>query len=336
MKLIIVSLLFLILSLSMPLKAYEIEEISVQPINYSIHRTGKLDFKRTLNLSFKSSGYLHKLTVDEGDYFQKNQLLALLDTAELKAAKNAAYAQLLQAKREVQRIKKLLKQKVSSENELDIAKTKLETIRSEYQVALYTLEKSKINAPFSGVVLTKNAELGELMSPGKEVLKVATLKNNWVVKVALTGVEVSQIHLHQKVKVKLHALGTIEGVIDKIPAISNTTGNLFIIDVLLPNLVMSKGIAAGQIAEVTIEITSDDFVYQLPIKALMAVDDEGKALVAVNQASKIRSKNENTFNQQRFDILKLDNQYVYLAANNTDQPIKIVVNGWQRLSSNGQ
>jgi len=77
------SLLIFFLPFSAKSNNFDVEEISVQPLNNVIHRTGKLDFKRTLSLSFKSSGYLTKLSVDEGDYFDHKQLLASMDNSEL-------------------------------------------------------------------------------------------------------------------------------------------------------------------------------------------------------------------------------------------------------------
>jgi multidrug efflux system membrane fusion protein len=303
---------------------YDLEQVIVEPYADTIKRTGKLDFKRTLNLSFKSSGYLTKLMVDEGQYFEKGQLIASLDTTELRQSKNSTYAQLLQAKREVNRQKKLIESGLNSEQDLDLALTREETTRASYQIAFYNLEKAQIFAPFSGVVLNRYTELGELQSPGREVLKVAALEKNWVIKVALTGNEVSQVRLGQKVNVTLQALGGIIGEVSKIPAIANTNGNMFIIEVLLPNLTLKSGIVAGQIAEVTIDFTSDNFVYRIPISALISVDDNGQAIVItqVNQE----------LSYQNYDIYRLDNQFVYLFASVDDQPLQIVTNGWQHIS----
>jgi multidrug efflux system membrane fusion protein len=303
---------------------YDLEQVIVEPYADTIKRTGKLDFKRTLNLSFKSSGYLTKLSVDEGQYFEKDQLLASLDTTELLQNKNSTYAQLLQAKREVNRQRELLKNELSSQQELDIALTKVETTRSAYQIAFYNLEKAQVYAPFSGVVLNRYTELGELQSPGHEVLKVAALDKNWVVKVALTGNEVSQIRLGQKVNVTLQTFCAVIGEVSKIPAISNTDGNMFIIEVLLPNLTLKSGIVAGQIAEITIDFTSDNFVYRLPISALITVDDNGQAVVI--------AKNQQELTYQYYDIYRLDNQFVYLFASVDDQPLQIVTSGWQHIS----
>lgn len=305
-------------------QSYDFEQIIVEPYADTIKRTGKLDFKRTLNLSFKSSGYLAKLAVDEGQYFEKDQLIASLDTRELLQNKNATYAQLLQAKREVNRQKKLLENKLSSEQDLDVALTRVETSRANYQVAFYHFEKAQIFAPFSGVVLNRYTELGELQSPGSSVLKIAALEQNWVVKVALTGNEVSQVRLGQKVNVSIQALGGVIGEVSKIPAIANTDGNMFIIEVLLPNINLNNGIVAGQIAEITIDFTSDNFVYRLPISALVTVNNNGQAVVIV--------RNEQDLTYQSYDIYRLDNQFVYLFASVDDQPLQIVTSGWQHIS----
>jgi multidrug efflux system membrane fusion protein len=315
---IIISASFSVLS-----QSYDLEQVIVEPYADTIKRTGKLDFKRTLNLSFKSSGYLTELSVDEGQYFEKDQLLASLDITELFQNKNATYAQLLQAKREVNRQKKLLENALNSEQDLDIALTKVETTRAAYQIAFYNFEKAQVIAPFSGVVLNRYTELGELQSPGHEILKIAALDKNWVVKVALTGSEVSQVRLGQKVNVSLQALGVVIGEVSKIPAIANTDGNMFIIEVLLPNLTLKSGIVAGQIAEITIDFTSDNFVYRLPISALISVDDNGQAIVI--------TKNDQELTYQHYDIYRLDNQFLYLFASVDDQPIQIVTSGWQHI-----
>ena len=81
---ILVNILLLISSFLSVAQSYDMEEVSAVPYTDVIKRTGKLDYKRVLNLSFKSSGFLTQLSVDEGDSFEKKQLLASLDTIELK------------------------------------------------------------------------------------------------------------------------------------------------------------------------------------------------------------------------------------------------------------
>lgn len=309
-------------------QSYDTEVVVAELYSDTINRTGKLDYKRTLNLSFKNGGYLALLNVDEGEKFNKGQLLASLDITELKEDKNANYAQLLQAKREVKRISRLMEEKMASERDLDNAITAVETTRAAYQVSYYNLEKAQLYAPFSGIVLARNTELGELQSPGQEVLKVAKLE--WVIKVALTGQEVSQVRLQQNVKVSLNHIGVVNGVVSKIPAIADGDSNLFVIEVLLPDTVSNVGMVAGQLAGVSIAFESDNFVYRLPISALVAVDEQGHAIVVAQEPGK------SAFNKQRFEISQLDNDYVYLKAARIGADLKIMTKGWQNFSESGK
>ncbi|MGL1957598.1 MAG: efflux RND transporter periplasmic adaptor subunit [Colwellia sp.] len=307
-----------------PIKKYHVEEVSAEPFIEKIQRTGKVNFKRTVNLSFKTSGFLTLLSVDEGDIFSENKLLAALDTTELKEDKNAKYAQLLQAKRDVNRIQKLLAKELSSEQAHDDAKTLVETARAAYQIAYYNLEKAQVLAPFNGVVVARYTELGELQSPSQVALQVAALENNLVIKVALTGEEISLVKLNQAVQVSLAHLGIVEGKISKIPAMADSQSHLFNIEVLLPKMAAGKPLIAGQLAQITIHINSHDFVYRLPIAALNGVNPQGKALVALKDKGKLR--------QQAFDIYKLDNSYLYLYATETVKPLSVITQGWQHLS----
>ncbi|MDX2367689.1 MAG: efflux RND transporter periplasmic adaptor subunit [Colwellia sp.] len=305
-------------------EGYQVTQVDVEPYIQVIKRTGKVNFRHTLNLSFKTAGFLTQLKVDEGDIFEAKQLLAALDTSELKANKNATYARLSQAKRNVNRIQTLLVKKLSSQRELDDALTAVETTRSEYRVAVYNLEKAQVFAPFSGVVVQRNTELGELQSPGKTALQVAGLEHNLIVSVALTSEEIGFVRLNQKVQVHIARFGLIEGMVSKIPAISNSRSHLFTIEVLLPETSFTRPLIVGQLAQVLIHTQSHDFVYRLPIEALNAVNDQGQALIVLE-------KNSNPI-QHAFSIYKIDNDYLYLQAVQSDLSLQVITQGWNKLT----
>jgi len=307
-------------------EGYQLSQISPEPYTHVIKRSGKVNFKRTVNLSFKSSGFLTQLNVDEGDMFVAEKLLAALDTEELVAEKNATYARLLQAKRNVKRIKTLLDKKLSSQRELDDALTAVDTTRATYSVAFYNLNKAQVFAPFDGVVVSRNTELGELQSPGKLALQVAALENNLIVRVALTGEEISLVHLNQKVKIHLAHFGLIDGQISKIPAMADSHSHLFNIEVLLPTTRFTRPLIVGQLAQILIYAQSQDYVYRLPIEALNAVDNHGQALIAIEQ--------NNTPVQQAHAIYKIDNEYLYLQAQENSSSLAVITQGWNKLSLN--
>lgn len=306
---------------------FETKTINAEFMVNKINRTGKLTYKRTRNLSFKSSGYLDELTIDEGDSFTKGQVLAKLDTAELKAEKNASYARLLQAKREVNRINTLLSKKLSSQQALDDARTLVETTRASHKVAQYNLSKSLLIAPFDGVVLARFSELGELQSPNNSVLQIAAIDNNLVVRVALPAREVKAISLQQKIDINLSQFGDISGAVSKIPVIANQQSHLFTIEILLDDLKVTQ-VAVGQLVHISTEVTSDQLTYRLPIAALNSVDKQGRALIMLQE---IGSSTLDKFSQQAFGIKRLSNDYIYLSAKPSAPPLTVITQGWQQL-----
>ena len=319
--------LFALFSVNTLAENYQVTTIDVEPLTGSIQRTGTLAFKRTLNLSFKTNGYLKKLKIDEGDLFLNNQLLAALDLVELKAEKNAAYALLRQAKNDVQRISTLLAKNLSSEQTLELMKTKVHTSRAAYKIAYYNLEKAEIRSPFTGVVLKRFGELGELQLPGNTILQVAALDKNIVVRVALTGKEAAQVTVGKQVRVVLQSGEVFSAAISKIAVVADPQSHLFMIEVLLPTIEFNNGAIAGQLAEVIIKITKNNLVYRIPIEALVAVNQQGKALLMI-QTSETNKK----ITQYAFDILKLDNRYLYIPANNDSNSLLVITRGWQQLA----
>jgi len=319
----IVLLGFLTTAQSVANEGYQITQIEAEPYTQVIQRTGKVDFSRLVNLSFKTAGFLTQLNVDEGDTFEAKRLLAALDTAELLAEKNAAYARLLQAKRNVERIQTLLLKSLSSQRDLDDALTAVETTRASYRVAFYNVDKAQIFSPFKGVVVTRNTDLGELQSPSKVALQVAALENNLIVRVALTGEEISLVHLNQKVKVHLAYVGLVDGKVSKIPAIADSRSHLFTIEVSLAEVNFTKPLIVGQLARILIYAQSQHFVYRLPIEALNAVNEQGQALITVEKNNKPE--------QLAFTIYKMDNDFLYLTAQENSIALDVMTQGWNKL-----
>lgn len=309
---------------------YEVTQVVPTSYSQSIKRSGKVDFKRVLRLSFKSTGYLNLLSVDEGDFFEKSQLLAALDTVELKEVKNARYAELLQAKRNVKRLTVLIEQNLSSEIELDQAQTQLETVRATYKVAYYNLEKAQVIAPFNGVVLARFSELGELQSPNNAALEVAASDNNLVVKLGLTDDEIAFVNVGQPVVITLANLGKVDGRISKVPVKSNSTNQLYVVEVLLEKVIAGQGVVAGQLAQVELNLESDKLVYQVPNNALVKMADNGDGIF-------FTQKNKNsTLQQQAFHVLSIDSQYIYLSAESDNSAVSFVTSGWQQYALTGQ
>jgi RND family efflux transporter MFP subunit len=303
-------------------QTFEVTQIQATAFQQSISRGGKVAFKRTYNLAFKSSGYLAQLLVDEGDVFKENQLLASLDSIELKSTKRSSYAQLMQAERNVTRLTNLVEQMLSSDIDLENARTQLITARSAYQVASYQLEKAELKSPFAGVVLARYSDQGELQTPNQALLKVADQQQNLIVKLGLTEQEIGLVQLGQKVDIHILTLGSRVGEITKIPALPQPNNSLYVIEIELINTPMGKGIIAGQLAKVTVNLHSDELVYQVPINGLIKMLANGQAILLSQQFDQQKPS------QTAFDVKAVNRHSIYLRAN-SNKPKSFVIDGWQ-------
>lgn len=145
------------------------------------------------SVSSKVPGRLAYLGVEEGDRVREGAVIARLEAAEYEAAVRQtasevlaaeatvieASAQLTQAERALERAARLHADSLIAERSYEDAMTALETARARVRAAearreaarqanastRASLDNTIIRAPFSGTVLRKDAEVGEVVAP---------------------------------------------------------------------------------------------------------------------------------------------------------------------------
>ena len=158
-----------------------------------LNASGYVTARRSATVSSKVTGKVIELLIEEGMKVQQGQILARLDDSNVKIALELAQAQfesvsnalaetrvrIKEAEREFQRQTNLMKDKIATQAEFDHAeaaalaiKAKLLLQQSDVTVAQrqvaswrQQLEDTVIRAPFGGIVTTKNAQPGEMISP---------------------------------------------------------------------------------------------------------------------------------------------------------------------------
>jgi HlyD family secretion protein len=128
----------------------------------------------------KIVGRVEELPVDEGDPVRAGQVVAVLDSRDLKAALKEsearlaeAHARLEDARREQRREEKIFQAGASTEElydaantQLDIAAAQVKTAEAELAGARARLEYAVIRSPIDGVVIERTVEVGEMVAPG--------------------------------------------------------------------------------------------------------------------------------------------------------------------------
>jgi HlyD family secretion protein len=144
-----------------------------------LNASGYVVAQRKAAIASKGTGRLVRLTVVEGDRVKKNMIIGQLEDSDVRAALAQARASLAinradlaDAKQTLERTQKLFSSSLSSQAELDAAQARYDRVVAsiEYAKASITsaevsIENTLIRAPFDGTVLTKNADVGEVIAP---------------------------------------------------------------------------------------------------------------------------------------------------------------------------
>jgi RND family efflux transporter MFP subunit len=134
-------------------------------------------------------GRLVRVLVEEGDAVRKGQLLAEIESDELRAALAEARARVAEAEAEVRlsgatlaRRQQLQQQGILAAHDLDQAQRDSETAGARFEtarasVARYeaSLAKSRIAAPIGGTVVTRRVDAGQMVETGDHAFSVADL-----------------------------------------------------------------------------------------------------------------------------------------------------------------
>ncbi len=175
----------------------ETEIVSRENLTKKISYIGTLYPKETAELSFKMSGEIVELNIQEGDRIKKGQVIARLDTQAIEAKFNTIGVReeltrlnLDYLQTEERRHRELLEEgiipqaqydKVSHErNMAEMQLKELEVTRNELEISL---QDAVLIAPMDGIVKVVNSSLGEMAAMGKPVVIIdyprdATIKVN--------------------------------------------------------------------------------------------------------------------------------------------------------------
>ena len=136
-------------------------------------------------LSFKVGGLVSRIRVNAGDPVRRGEILAELDPTELSAFARQAREGLEKAERDRDRARALFSEEVVPRAQAEDAETAARVARAGAEAAEYNLRRAVLSAPDDGFVEERLAEPGEVVAPGRPVLKVAGRGRGFVVRASL-------------------------------------------------------------------------------------------------------------------------------------------------------
>jgi membrane fusion protein, multidrug efflux system len=200
----------------------------------SVQATVKTDQNMVLMPEF--NGKVQKILVKEGETVQKGQVLAVIDDGGLKEQLEVLQSQFLLSKTLFERQERLWKQNIGSEIAYLQAKTAYKSQLKSKEQLESKLDKTRVRAPFSGVVDHVIIEEGNLVTPGQSPLFRIINFRNMFVHASVPENYLTTINKNTKVTVEIPVLNLeFEARVTKKGNNINTENRSFRVEVKVPD-----------------------------------------------------------------------------------------------------
>lgn len=154
--------------------AYRVEESNFE---HMVEIQSNIQTRQNLTLYPEFAGKLKQIYTREGQEVKKGTVLAAIDDSGLKEQLDQIELQLNLAQTTFERTARLWDQKIGSEMQYLEAKTRYEAQKKQYAQMKKQLAKTKIIAPFSGIIDRVFANQGANVAPGATpILRIVNLK----------------------------------------------------------------------------------------------------------------------------------------------------------------
>jgi membrane fusion protein, multidrug efflux system len=265
-----------------------VEVLMLSPQNFSKKSTyiGYLIPLKRLMIKSEVEGVVESVFFKEGEKVRENQVLIKIGTKQLTISQNQSRSNFDLAESNFKRDQHLFQKQL-------IPSAQLEQSLNQKEVAFYTLEQAKLNlekasiqVPFSGVVKSKNVEVGDFINKGQliaEILDIHQLK----ALVYLPGNDLRFMKAGVSVDVALDAVDeTFKGRVTSIGWEADPQSRSFPVEVLLEN--SKQLLRAGMLARVQAQTAYYENQVIVPRHALLERETGPVVYVVQDHTAQVR------------------------------------------------
>ncbi len=304
----------------------EVDKVKKGDIASIVTGSGKVQAKKDVKISATVPGVIISLSVKDGDWVKRGQLLVQIDPSEYKSAAAQATAQLNSAKANFEqtelvfeRQKKLFEKNLTSKEQYDASMTEYNIAKAQYDQSSASLRqandllaKTTITAPMDGKITELMKKEGEMVTGATynptEIMTISDI-SLFEVEVEVDETDIAEVKLGQESKIKIDAFPdtVFNGEVSEIGNTAKITGYgtqdqvvNFLVKVLLLDEV--NGVKPGMSASVDITTASHKDVLQIPIAAVVMREEkkdtlntkskEGKATALASSSEEEKNNNK--------------------------------------------
>jgi membrane fusion protein (multidrug efflux system) len=236
-----------------PQKSVPVEAATVTkgPLTEQVTAVGSLRSDESVVITSEIAGRIDAIHFKEGTSVPEGAPLISLDDSVYQAEFHQAEAKRVLAEQSNQRVTELFSRKISSASSKDEAESNLAVANAETELAKARLDKTRIVAPFSGIVGLRQVSVGDYITPGDPLVGLDAIEQ---IKVDFKVPEkyLSAVHTGQPIEIKLDAFPgeTFRGEVFAIDPRVDIEGRSVFIRARVPN--KDQKLRPGQFARVTL------------------------------------------------------------------------------------
>lgn len=293
----------------------QVETLSLEPARIERHyrTSGTLKAIQEAEIVATQAAIIQTIAVDEGDTVQEGQLLARLDGRDLKLQAAAAGLQVDNLERELERLESISREAIAAE-EVDKQRYAVEEARVSAKLSRHQAKQTVIRAPFSGTVIERLVDKGNLATTATPLLRLADL-SVLELELHLPERDAATIELDTDVAVEL-----VDGtrftakVTRKAPMVDELTGT---VKFTVQADAYPEGAMPGAFARASVLVAARDAAPSLARSAVFEIEGKPHVYVLVDGKARRRAVELGLEGSERVEVLSgLSNDDVVVADGN--------------------
>jgi membrane fusion protein, multidrug efflux system len=283
--------------------AVEAAKVVAAPLSEQVTAVGTLLSDEAVTVSSEIAGRLQEIHFEEGTAVEKGVPLFTLDESVYRAQLADAEAKLKLAEQTHQRTSQLFKNKYATAQSADEATSNLAVSSATVELARVQLEKTRIVAPFSGIVGLRRVSAGEYITAGQPLVNLESIDP---VKADFRVPEkfLPAIRVGQTIRIKVDAFpdDTFEGKVYAIDPRLDVAGRSLLVRAKVPNT--DQRLRPGLFARVTVLLQLKEDALSVPEQAIVPQGDDQFVFKIVDGKARMTKVVTGTRREGRVEIVE--------------------------------
>ncbi len=299
-----------------------VANIERKDVSSNFHTTATLESRNEAEIITRVTGIIEELTVEEGDFVEKGQLLAKVDARRYQLALDKAEAELAGIEQELKRLSQMAEKQLVSAQASDKLKYQHRAAVAAKELAALDLKDSQVVAPISGYISQRFVKTGHFTQGYQKLFHIVDQSSLEAV-VYLPEHQLSNVQLGQQALLHFSARQGkqfVAKVRSVSPVIDSRSGTFKVILSLSNEELALK---PGMFAQIALTFDTHEDTLTIPTDAIITLDNQSKIFL-VKDSKAIEVLINKGFVQEQLTEISGE-----LAEGDT-----VVVNGHHNLKAN--